>query len=80
MDREMIHAFEQFPLVGAFAAYVMWRAKQGRAERKEERAYWMDFLRDRNTKSERALLRVAEQLEKNERILDRIEMRVTPGT
>jgi hypothetical protein len=79
MDTEIMHMAEQFPLVAAFAGYVMWRAKQGRAERKEERAYWMDFLRDRNTKSERALLRVAEQLEKNEKILDRIEMRVTPG-
>lgn len=79
MDTEIMHMAEQFPLVAAFAGYVMWRAKQGRAERKEERAYWMDFLKDRNAKLETALLKVAEQLGENQKILARIEMRVTPG-
>ena len=81
-----MHMVDQFPLVAAFAGYVMWSRKQGRAERKEEREQWMEFLRDKNAKSEKvqkevaeALVKVATQLGENEKILDRIEMRVTPG-
>ena len=72
MSEQFQHLLVQFPLVGIFVAFVIYRDR-----------IWARYLASRNTKSEAAMGKVAvalnevtRQLGENEKILERIRERV----
>ena len=86
MDQNFPHVMEQWPALAVVLSTIFYLLKQARAERKTDRESYMGFLDNQNTRSEKAqgevtksLERVATQLGENEKILAKIEARVTPG-